>query len=295
MGMCASQLNTKHSFSALNSEETLLMQTLDTLFKNWGILNGAFSMTMPLLLPVKDLALLDVYYNSPQQALLVSSLNLNQFTHDPIQSEITQIRPDILEPVELGIPSAACYAVYLHYKGQAIPRSGILITIKGQCCRKEKHYDYLRRLLGFHMREVVALGSQSFTEAHLNQFSEKIMTLATLLGLPLRKEVATDSFFEADGSVGLGGSGGAAGQKSLFQTISPVKYEFLFEDVAIASINSHGNFFGERCHITLANSSKPIFTSCVAFGLERWLFALHRHYGNWHDPIDTIKSLGWAA
>ncbi|OGV41595.1 MAG: hypothetical protein A3F46_10760 [Legionellales bacterium RIFCSPHIGHO2_12_FULL_42_9] len=289
MGMCTSQLktnHTNHSFSALNSEETRLMQTLDTLFKNWGILNGAFSMTMPLLLPVKDLALLDVYYNFPQQALLVSSLNLNQFTHDPIQSEITQIRSDILEPVELGIPSAACYAVYLHYKGQAIPRSGILITIKGQCCRKETHYDYLRRLLGFHMREVVALGSQSFTEAHLTQFSEKIMTFAALIGLPLRKEVATDLFYEPQNSVG---------QTRPFHYASPVKYEFLFEDVAIASINSHGTFFGERCQITLANSSKPIFTSCVAFGLERWLFALYRQYGNWHDPIEMIESLGWAA
>ena len=289
MGMCAHQHKTNQVFSALDSEETCLMQTLDTIFKNWGILNGAFSMTMPLLLPVKDLARLNVYYNSPQQALLVSSLNLDQFTHDPIQSEITQIRSDILEPVEFGIPSAACYAVYLHYKGQVIPRSGILITIKGQCCRKETHYDYLRRLLGFHMREVVALGSQSFAEAHLAQFSEKIMTFASLLGLPLRKEIATDPFYnsEADGS--------KADTKLFAQASTSLKYEFLFEDVAIASLNTHGTFFGERCHITLANSSQPIFTSCAAFGLERWLFALHRHYGNWHDPIETIKSLGWAV
>ena len=152
------QYNAPQLFATLDSEETFLMHALDTIFKNWGIQNGAFSMTMPLLLPVKDLALLDVYYNSPQQALLVSSLDLNQFTHDPSQSDITQIRSDILEPVEFGIPSAACYAVYLHYKGQQIPRTGILITIKGQCCRKETHYDYIRRLLGFHMREVVALG-----------------------------------------------------------------------------------------------------------------------------------------
>lgn len=287
--MGTSQLKINHSYSALNSEETCLMQTLDTLFKNWGILNGAFSMTMPLLLPVKDLALLDVYYNSPQQALLVSSLNLNQFTHDPTQAEITHIRSDILEPVELGIPSAACYAVYLHYRGQVIPRSGILITIKGQCCRKEKHYDYLRRLLGFHMREVVALGSQSFTEAHLTQFSEKILTFAALLGLPLRKEVATDSFFEPDGSFEFDAS------NAFVQSGFPVKYEFLYEDVAIASLNSHGSFFGERCQINLANSTQSIYTSCVAFGLERWLFALYRHYGNWHDPIETIESLGWAA
>lgn len=287
--MGTSQLKINHSYSALNSEETCLMQTLDTLFKNWGILNGAFSMTMPLLLPVKDLAVLDVYYNSPQQALLVSSLNLNQFTNDPTQAEITYIRSDILEPVELGIPSAACYAVYLHYRGQVIPRSGILITIKGQCCRKEKHYDYLRRLLGFHMREVVALGSQSFTEAHLTQFSEKILTFAALLGLPLRKEVATDSFFEPDGSFESDAS------NAFVQSGFPVKYEFLYEDVAIASLNSHGSFFGERCQINLANSTQSIFTSCVAFGLERWLFALYRHYGNWHDPIETIESLGWAA
>ena len=275
--------NAPQLFATLDSEETFLMHTLDTIFKNWGIQNGAFSMTMPLLLPVKDLALLDVYYNSPQQALLVSSLDLNQFTHDPSQSDITQIRSDILEPVEFGIPSAACYAVYLHYKSQQIPRTGILITIKGQCCRKETHYDYIRRLLGFHMREVVALGSRSFTEAHLTQFSEKIVTLASLLGLPLRKEAAMDLFYEPSGSL------------RDRESVGPVKFEYLFEDIAIASLNNHGTFFGERCQIALANSSKPVFTSCVGFGLERWLFALYRHYGNWSDPIEILESVGWAA
>jgi len=269
--------------SVLDTEQTCLMQHLDLIFKNWGILNGAFSMTMPLLLPVKDLAMLDVYYNFPHQALLVASLNLEQGNHQTMAANIDHIHPSHLECVELGIPSAACYGVYLHYKGQVIPKTGILVTINGQCCRKEKQYEHLRRLMGFHMREIVALGPQSFTESHLTEFSEKIYSFAALLGLRLHKEVASDPFFEGEGS------------RALFQKLSPVKYEFLFEDIAIASINNHRTFFGERCQIKLSDSSNPIFTSCVAFGLERWLFALHRHYGNWHDPIEIIESLKWAA
>lgn len=269
--------------TTLNSEQTCLMQHLDAVFKNWGILNGAFSLTLPLLLPVKELAQLDVYENFPHQAMLVSSLNVHRWREAAQDHGGTEITPSHLDPVELGLPSAACYGVYLYYKNQKIPSSGILVTVQGQCCRKEKQYEPLRRLMGFHMREIVALGPASFTEAHLHQLSEKIYAFADLMGLSIRKEKAQDPFFQMDGS------------RALLQRLTPVKYEFLFEDIALASVNNHRNFFGERCHIQLGDTGKSIFTSCVGFGLERWLFALYRHYGNWHEPIERLESLKWAA
>lgn len=269
--------------TTLNSEQTCLLQHLDSIFKNWGILNGAFSLTLPMLLPVKELAQLDVYENFPHQALLVSSLNVNKWREDSQTHGEAEIHVNHLDSIELGLPSAACYGVYLYYKHQKIPSSGILVTVQGQCCRKEKQYEPLRRLVGFHMREIVALGPASFTEAHLHQLSEKIYAFAALMGLPIRKEVAQDPFFQGDSS------------RALLQRLTSVKYEFLFEDIALASVNNHRNFFGERCHIQLGETGKSVFTSCVGFGLERWLFALYRHYGNWHEPIERLESLKWAA
>jgi hypothetical protein len=58
------------------------------------------------------------------------------------------------------------------------------------------------------------------------------------------------------------------------QKLFPTKEEFLYDGkLAIASVNFHRNFFGERCDIRLPDGSAA-FTGCVAFGLERWLSAL---------------------
>ena len=50
------------------------------------------------------------------------------------------------------------------------------------------------------------------------------------------------------------------------------------EPVAIASINRHGTFFGERFAI-LQPDKTPVHTACVAFGLDRCAAALQ-------DPDD---------
>jgi len=49
--------------------------------------------------------------------------------------------------------------------------------------------------------------------------------------------------------------------------------------LAIASLNFHRNFFGERCRIKTGDG-KPAFTGCVAFGIERWLHALLDRFKN---------------
>jgi hypothetical protein len=42
--------------------------------------------------------------------------------------------------------------------------------------------------------------------------------------------------------------------------------------LAIASVNRHGTFFGERFHIS-DESGAPVHTACIAFGLDRWAAA----------------------
>lgn len=157
------------------------------------------------------------------------------------------------------------------------------MTVLGRCFRKETEYHDLRRLLGFHMREVVAIGSQDHTEQHLRTFTEKITAFAAALDLPLRKEAATDPFYDRGGA------------RLLLQQLSPVKYEFLYEDLAIGSVNVHRNFFGERCGITVGDTGQAAFTSCAAFGLERWLSALTRRHGSWEAATEAVRQAGSAV
>ncbi|WP_328379647.1 hypothetical protein OHB13_33740 [Streptomyces sp. NBC_00440] len=261
---------------ALGPEGTALLRLLDDTFESWGTDAGARAMTMAPLLPAADLARLDYYENFPHQAVLAAPLDLDRRDEAPFCTESGSFPCDALQPAGLGLPSASCYAVYLHHEGQQVP-DDTLVTVVGWCFRKEEHYEGLRRQLGFRMREIVAIGSQEHAENHLRGFTERVTAFAEALDLPLRREAACDPFFDKGGS------------KALLQRLSPVKHEFLYEDLAIASVNTHRNFFGDRCSISLADGG-PAFTICVAFGLERWLSALTRRHGNWAAATDAVRT-----
>lgn len=115
------------------------------------------------------------------------------------------------------------------------------------------------------MREIVALGSFDHTQEVLARFTGRIQAFAAALGIELGREAVYDPFFQNDSG------------RALMQKLSPVKYEFQYGDLAIASVNTHRNFFGERCSIRL-DSGEHAYTSCVAFGLERWLAVLTEHF-----------------
>lgn len=253
---------------SLGPEATALLRLLDDTFESWGVTAGARPMTMPPLLPVADLARLDYYDNFPHQAVVAAPLDLERRETSALCRDTGCFPCDALEPAALGLPSASCYAVYLDHQGRRVA-DDTLVTVCSWCFRKETHYEGMRRQLGFRMREIVAIGSREHAETHLCDFTERIHSFAAALDLPLRKEAACDPFFDKGGS------------KAVLQRLTPVKYEFLYEDLAIASVNTHRNFFGDRCAITLESTGGPAFTSCVAFGLERWLSALTRRHGGW--------------
>jgi len=264
-------------FSILGPEETTLLKALDGIFESWGIAQGAKSLTMPPLLPIQDLSRFNYFDNFPHQAMLATSLNLEALKETSVDPSFREVPTDYLEPSALGLPSAACYAVYLHFQDQEVPADGTLITVLGRCFRKEGKYQPLQRLLGFHMREIVALGSQQYAAEHLEKFSSEILNFAQMIDIPLRKEAATDPFYDR------------GGPRAVMQTLFPVKHEFCSQGLAIASVNRHRNFFGDRCRIKIKGLSGPAFTSCVAFGLERWLSALQTRYSDWQKAIRIVE------
>ncbi|WP_329199046.1 MULTISPECIES: hypothetical protein [unclassified Streptomyces] len=260
---------------SLGPEGTALLRLLDDTFESWGVRAGARPMTMPPLLPAADLARLDYYDNFPHQAVVAAPLNLDARATSEFCTDTGCFPCDALQPAALGLPSASCYAVYIDHQGREAADDE-LVTVVGWCFRKEEHYEGLRRQLGFRMREIVAIGTREHAEAHLASFTGRITSFAEALDVPLRKEAACDPFFDKDSS------------KAVLQRLTPVKHEFLYEDLAIASVNTHRNFFGDRCDIPLASGGGPAFTSCVAFGLERWLSALTRRHGSWEAATAAV-------
>ncbi|MCT2590993.1 hypothetical protein LHJ74_13920 [Streptomyces sp. N2-109] len=269
----STELTGEEGLQTLGPGATELLRTLDAVLEGWGSDEGAASMIMPPLLPVASLARLDFYDNFPHQALVAGALDLGR--HRPFERP-EFFAADAMEPARLGLPSAACFAVYLHHQGHTLDQD-TRVTVLGRCFRREEHYDGLRRLLGFHMREIVALGSREFVRGHLDRCEGRILALAAALDLPVRKEAATDPFYDR------------GGQRALAQRLAPVKHEFLVDGLAIASLNVHRNFFGERCGIVCGASGEAVHTGCAAFGLERWLSVLRTRHGSWAAATEAVE------
>lgn len=177
-----------------------------------------------------------------------------------------------------GLPTATCFGAYLFLENQHVA-DDLVITLSNRCFRGEDYFDGLRRLLTFQMREIVAVGNYEHTQRHLERFTTKIEHLAQRLSLDMVKEAASDPFFQRESS------------RALMQKLSAVKNEFQVHGLAISSVNIHRNYFGERCNIT-PDGGETAFTSCVAFGLERWTSVLlDRHSGDAKAALAAVRSV----
>ncbi|EST35473.1 aminoacyl--tRNA ligase-related protein [Streptomyces roseochromogenus] len=264
---------------ALDPAPTRLAETLDRLCTDWAQATGATPLTVPPLLRVEDLARLGVYENFPQLALVSSSLNVEDTSSGCLaqQAAAGRFTPKALHSAQLALPSSACYGVYLHYQGRQLDEAGALVTVLGQCYRNEDHYDGLRRLKAFRMREVICLGTAEQAAAHLEHSSQFIERLTAAIGLPVRRHAASDPFYDQNGD------------RAAFQRVVTVKHEYHYGGMAIASVNTHHKFFGERCDITVPGEDVSASTSCVGFGIERWLHALADHFGDWSHAQAAVE------
>lgn len=273
---------TRGGLATLGPGALKLRAALDGVFTQWGVEAGADPVQYPPLMRVEDLHRLDYFQNFPHLAILGAALTEEAApeyaTGGPRQATLPAGH---LTEAAYALPSAACYNVYLDLAGRTLTDGPHMVTTVATCFRRETHYDGLRRLLGFSMREIVCVGGKDEVLEHLQTFRKKVSGYLTELGLPVEIQAATDPFFDA--------SAGRALMAQLF----PVKEEFVFDgSLAIGSLNFHRNFFGERCDIRTADG-EPAFTGCVAFGLERWISALTTHLGLTEAQLaDRVLAVG---
>ncbi|MGW3341109.1 hypothetical protein ACWDCL_26935 [Streptomyces sp. NPDC001009] len=268
---------TDNGLGVLGPEELRLLRAFDSLVLSWAHQWEAEERRYPFLLRPADLESIDYYENFPH-------LGLAAVAADPARlaelragagSPLEELPAAVLNDAALALPSAACYSVYFDLGKRTLPATENRFTTVATCFRNETRYEGLRRLLGFSMREIVFVGSPEGATEHLKRAKEQVLGLADRLGLAMRTEVATDPFFDRTGS------------RATMQRLFPVKEEFVVDGLAIGSVNYHRNFFGERCAISLPDGS-PASTSCLAFGLERWVHALTARFGDARSAAEAV-------
>lgn len=155
---------------------------------------------------------------------------------------------------------AVCYHVYDQLAGTTLPEP-LTLTARGVCFRGEQHTSPGIRQIEFEMREIVFLGPAEWVVSQARTAVSRVGMLATRLGLRGEWHPAEDPFFLP-----------AAAGKALMQRLLGVKEEYRCgpDGLALASVNRHGPFFGERFTIRTGVDETPVHTACVAIGLDRW-------------------------
>jgi hypothetical protein len=171
-------------------------------------------------------------------------------------------QPSMQGASEWCLSPAVCHHVFAHLAGSTLLEPQVL-TASGTCFRHERERAPGVRQLEFSMREIVLLGSHTWVDESARVIAEAIESLARDLGLEGDWCAATDPFFLP-----------AARGKAALQRLTKVKLEYQLrgQGLALASVNRHGTFFGDRFHITSADG-ESLDSACIAVGLDRWSHA----------------------
>jgi hypothetical protein len=253
----------------LGPELVELMRRLDGVITAWAGEWNIPEYSFSELISVADLARIDYLVNFPHLALCATGLRPEAMDApsgpaDDVPAAVAAVH---LADARYVLQSAACYNVYFALKGQSLADT-LYATVVGRCFRREEYFESFERLLAFRMREIVCVGPAAAVQAHLERCREVFTAFAASLGLHLTLEVATDPFFGKDAA------------RAKMQRLFPTKRELVHDGrVAVASVNAHRNFFGERCQIALPGGEHA-FSGCFAVGLERLCSALVQVHGS---------------
>lgn len=228
-----------------------ILETIDHRLRAWSVAQQADEHAWPVLIPRTTLRRAG-YYDSFPQLLMTAAANAQP------EAAVEQ-----LEATSYDLSPAVCYHAYAALENQTLAEDGRVLAARGHCFRNEAPGELKpgRRHIEFQMRELIFIGAPDWIEDSLQAMQQEIADLAREFAIQGDWAEANDPFFlpktEARG-------------KARMQRLLKTKLEFCLPDgLAIASINRHHAFFGERFQISQPDG-QTAHSACVAFGLERW-------------------------
>lgn len=266
---------------ALEGLPLAVFEHFDESVKSVGRRWHSRALLTPTLIPTTDLARCDYLRSFPHNLTFachlpedfnrVDDFRRSHLDRDTVDSAAMR---DMVSP-EACLSPAVCYHVYALQRGRTIPAGGLAYNVKGKCFRYEsKNMRDLRRLWDFTMREVVFLGTRDEVFARRDEALSEMSAFLEAHGVAGEIRTASDPFFVAPESVG----------KAYFQISAETKLEVALplghdDFLAVGSLNYHGDFFGKAFNV-LDASGGPMHSACLAFGLERWVWAFLTQLGS---------------
>lgn len=244
----------------------------------------------PTLIPADVLAKCDYFRSFPNTVTFAchlepeaSVINAFRARHEKRTTIDDGALADMSTP-EACLSPAVCYHVYHRNQGLTLPNEGAAYSVRGKCFRYESsNLREMTRLWDFTMRELVFLGTSEYVLEERERGVQIIGEFLDDLGLAVEIRTASDPFYIAPD----------ASSKTYFQLTAETKYELAAvlpneQRLAIGSLNYHTDFFGRAFDINVEGAG-PAFSTCIGFGLERFVCAFLAQHGknpaNWPEDV----------
>lgn len=266
---------------ALSGVPLQLFRYFDRLFNGFGSAWTLEQVMVPTLVPSSVLSRCDYFRSFPHSLTFAGHLRpdagvISRFRarHEAARALDHESLGDMETP-EACLSPAVCYHIYHLNENQKLPQAGRNFAVCGKCFRYEsRNMIDLRRLWDFTMREIVFLGSRDSVQSSRARSIDMMCEFLEQHRLAGEIRTASDPFFIAP----------EAAPKTCFQLSSESKFEVSLllpggERIAVASHNYHADFFGRAFNIILEPAGHS-HTGCVAFGLERWVYAFLAQHGS---------------
>lgn len=260
----------------------LLFDMLDSLFVKLAYRYEANLRKYPAMIPMHTLEKCRYIPSFPQNIHFVSEIphqleSLERVKEMNHLQEITRLSNYALSP-------AVCFHCYEELSGSRLNQP-VVLTARGTCFRHEAPWRLGKhRLNEFSMREIVFFGHDEYVDTIRRTYMDEVWHLFESLGLRGKIETASDPFYFSEDVA-----------KSQHQLMANMKYELIAaigsDSFSIASFNNMSDTLCKPFDVC-GTDNKPLSSGCVAFGIDRWVYALLKTYGTdfeqWPSPIRTI-------
>ena len=267
-----------------------LMNFFDGIVKGFAESIQGIEQHYPTRWPIELFKNINYFEEFPQNILLVSGAKKDRTALEFITSKYGKSNDfnkielgDFLEPAYTALGTSTCDPCYYIHKNKKLGNNETFYALS-KCFRNEKSAtNQLDRLTEFSMREIIATGQEGYVKSQRETLLQFIESFASFTGLACSLEKASDPFFTNE-----------IPEKGVLQNQIESKFELLVPlghnkpDLAVGSVNWHSDFFGRSFEIR-DSSNYYMSSCCLAFGLERLVFAFLTQHGliktDWPEEV----------
>lgn len=251
-----------------------LYRFFDRRFESIAMKHNAYCKVYPTLLPIEAYKKTGYLKHSPQYAIFCCSTFEDMNKLEKLDKNIDSYNwSSVLKNPTHALSPSACFHTYLEYENMVLDTNSV-VTFNQNVFRNEGRFNYSEfgRLMGYHVREIVMIGSADFVSNMRKRILDEVINLLKQWEMCSKVCVAADPFIIPKMQ-----------KFKKIQKSEELKYEVRLNcsnehEISVASFNLHGTAFTSPFNIKIADTENTV-TGCIGFGLERWVIAFISQFG----------------